>query len=1056
MLEVMNKLSAMGAQAPISYYIDSTRIAAVRRRYKDIDFLIKEVSKVYPRVPAETAGMASKAASPLDDVIFESIATLLASGNEKAGLDVWNRARRKYKFELNEMQLLSLLHRYRRTRTLPSQLLFRNLVDKLKENSLSNSPEFYAAALRLLQRFLDPKVANVRNFRRDLRMLHMLSVNASPFTKDGFPNVQYELVQCWLLASKLARRIPAKQGGPVKADMCLLEAFKLVDRSLNVAFDRAAAASGHKNKDAEDNDFKAGLPWTEGDRSVRNQKIVTNLLVELSALGRYDEMLKNMRKVLAYSLSLESQNSKDSFMSNGHHDYGFLVSVGDLVKGNLQSLSTIDRSIGRKAEPGPLAPALSEVVSKHSLYSPWPSAYISTPPASRSTLAFEGSPDQAQQWKRDMFSAVMRSAGQSILHNGSLNADEKLSALNGVVMRLISVAASYGLTLKDDFRAAWIAALPNVYGTTAAAVASNNAEVTNYFEGYDADEAMKYILGNVFRTYAVSSFSKSSRAGSNVLDAPISGRSIGAAIEYLCKYHEESRASTIVSIMEALRAAQDAGFGESLPPTTWRKLMDVVVGNHHARKPDAAKHLNALESALESCSVVSKHPELLKDILHMHIGLKNGPDAVHTLRAMRKAGISGDFSSYRGVIMALYQFKFQHPRDTKHLKLYSHPSDMINWIEREMIRDGVKIPAMFYADAMLLYVSIIRILTSQWNVNGSETPEHFPQVEAIVNMAQEFVRKSIDNGPKVNQSDEFVEASGRKAMLIRKVAKSGYDYHKDSTISDTASEGIASTHMSSSSAHVHMGRFKHMHKGVAVQRTLMLRRLLVVLCEAGKYSAAKELVKTVEKVYGVAPSADMYEVLFREVLLKGGHGDFTAAEGLLNEMQMLKIPINADIIACFGWAHLNRSDARDALDSVLELSNQYGVKPPPRLLFDILRHSLEQHDVIEARRVVMTIKAMKWDEIPLVGQTSMLGDGSESYEFSDEHHTKSGSGLASAVVKSIFSAFMPLRTKPSETSFDHDQASILRKHPVKKYDALSTESLRALFTGYGCDLEGSS
>lgn len=1089
----IEELCKLGVEFPLCYARDSVQLFAVRRDYKAIQALLAllDGNMHRPKAPHRGPGepfvvRGSRRRDPFSQLSASAVSSTIfySSSAGRGGLLLWKRICSKHGFLSSRDALLEVLYLHERGGKLPASFVLSPLIGSLMENRWDQTPAFHITLLRLMQRYFNRNVAYRRHFVDDLNLLKLIVTNAKEMlTPEGFRVIQYEMMYTWLLASQAARRL-TDSNKLLRAEACLLEALKLLDSCLtsaplNPLRTLPDATSGpakteslvqaaenrvrHSmlllvkeleneliessgtlriNRQQTDDRTLAGkkqnllLTKNISIQSQRGRFTTRSVLVELSALGRHIELLNILNRLFSSS----DFDFDTPFVSNGIMDNSKIVQSRDIIASPITDGTRVGSLNYPREALGQLQQIRMNVATK-SVFCPGISERLKD-------WTHYNNEINSIDWRGELLVEVMRAYKKTEPH---LTYGEQLSNVGEFATKLMSVAASHSIVLRDDFRAAWIDSLPvfdkdtkwtgNVFATHSilrtSSSGSSDAENLHVSKSpnsgqfmysidraemvdvtklaLDAEKALienaslkvpvepaaddeilhdkktdllaqvdfmeKHIEDTIFNTFFVSSFSKSLYAGNSVLTADVGEESRGAVIRLLATNYGEVCAPVV---LEILRKYLDASMFKEFPADMWISVINAC--RRYVMKTGDRSCLASLEQGVETCAVVQRYPEVLKHLLSIHHLTHNGPEAVRVLRSIRRAGLSANFDLYRNTVIALFRFRFDPAQHEKHAHLFLRPQETAAWFLTEMKRDGIKINSGFWGDLMLLFIKNVRV----WSIlndlkspvehkNNLYKPEYggsdsvftpspvanINQLDEVIGDAVSFLMNCTNHHCHLRfianlKIDPEKKERAKKERILFRETTSLFDRpsRKANPTSTKTDEGVRST----INGEQFFYRVEKPLYGIEGLRETLLRRLLIIVCEAHKYDLAREILKNSVTTYKIAPTSRCYEVLLQYLLLKKGNPDIVAAEDLLSEVVNSGLLVTGAMVDLFGQAQLNRRDASDALDLIQELSMQHRVMPTPLLLIEVVKYSLTRGDEMEARRAVLKIKEMKWDQ----------------------------------------------------------------------------------------------
>lgn len=1099
-LKSLEELCKLEVEIPLSFAKDGVHILAVRREYKAIRALLSQVAVNMHRPDDLATRPEVKASGPLSvstarrldpfsqlSSAVVSYTAFYSSTGGLGGLLMWKQLHRAFGHKEYRDNLLEILYLFEHSCKFPSSLLLRPVVGSILEQRWDQTPAFQITLLRMLQKRFNPDYAYRRNFSDDLNILNSVAANAKKvLTTDGVRVIQYELMNTWLLASRAARRL-TDSNRLLLAEACLLEALSLLNTCLTSApmhkaevlrahhartvvaesaLDKAEGVVQHNmmlltslleseleetssvlrinkqmigNNHASSNGRNLLVTKNVNVQSQRGRAATAAVLTELSALGRHRELVNILHRLF----SSANFNFDTPFVSNGIMDNSKIVLERDIIGSPLAEGFTATGFSIPNESVGQLQQLRRNIAHQ--------SVFRKALDERKNNWVQHNREVCEVDWRSGLLADIMRAVKSSQLQQDSFD------AVGNVAMKLMAVAASHGISLTDEFRAAWINALEPVTkdagskaGTSECsaqashsilrhqnsrsdhsdeAILSNttmsgqftysigrsemvavtklareaeNALLKNASFGEHAINDTKtaepgpvdkqaesirnmktfisHVENTVFSDFFVSSFSKSMYAGSAVLSEPVGNFARGALIRVMAINFESARYPSVLKLMCTYL---DESLTKDFPVTMWSAVIDAC--GKYCLDGGCTSEIGRLQQCLDTCSVVQRHPALLRNLQKLYAASNNGPDAVYTLRTMRRAGVSADFDMYHDALIALFKFNFEPEQHEKHAQLFLKPQETASWFLREMRRDGIKIPSSFHGDLMLLFIKNARVWAALDYYRGEHDTFHsniykpeyggsesvfIPHSTANMSHLEEIIGEAIlflKNCIKHRSHRPYIPTEKNNEDHKRK--RSTLLYRDPTTIFDrierigATSAGSDDVERKTINGEKFLYRVEVPLQGVQALRETLLRRLLILVSESNKYDLARELVTNSISTFGVAPTSRCYEVLLHSLLMKNGTSPkFVAAEDLLSEMMNLGLMVTSPMLDLFGRGYMLRGDVSEALDAVQELSMQHRVMPSPMFLRDLIELSLKRGDAMEANRAVQLIRDMKWDQ----------------------------------------------------------------------------------------------
>ena len=1084
-------------ELPLCYAEDSVRVAAARREHRLVQELLsmaqqnmhfpKDVQHSCCPVTVLPVGPILQQRVPFHKLSSTAIASSIyySATWGGAGFYIWKASHKKNGYLAARDSLLNILYTFELGRKTPSTSVVRAVIGAIQENRWDQRPGFRANLLRLMQDYFNPEKRLRNNFSDDFSIFKsIVARNSSVLLDDGLRAIQYEEMYTWLLASKASRRL-SQGNSELQAETCLLEALKVFNDSMSdgfvqrCSFKRNVLLELGKEEGRVEQSMLSLIKFLHDEAATSRLKVKTNILhktkltqpgdrqellltkyvrvqshrariaykavlLELARLGRHRELINAIRRLFS---GIRSDSGDASLLSNGIMDNSTVVRSEDVISTPFpEGIDEISYSSASETI-GPLQ-KLRMTVAQQSVFRPG---------------LDERSKDWSQQnrdagdsdWRAKLLADVLRSCDMSSRLNASATPQERLMNVSDLAVRLMAISASEGIVLRDDFRAAWIQALPaffykrteelgenqangpttqnEVFRSSAPshalvlehAVNSNGDQVSvsdssssgqfvfsidrqemvdvsalardaenallKSANAYDLHnvaskidfshaedkksnsvESMNMLISHVedtvFTEFSVSSFSKSCFAGSPVLSDTIGDLARGTLIYTLSEHYG---AQYMPEILRRLNTYIDCSYTKEFPYFMWKSLISNTAKYCLSRKADEL--ITQLDQSLGLCDVTRRHPEAFRDIVKLNIKLKYGPSAIKILKIMRRQGVSANLDLYRGVVVALYSFKFKPSEHLQHADLFLRPQELVSWILREARRDAVKIPATFYADLMLIFIKHRRVWELLHNsesevVKNSKLLSGDSSVETIIDNAKAFVHNCVMHN--FSRSETHLTASSRsnKEGKSEQPQEQLFRSHTFQTMAQSLREVDSGTGKNPKRRTLYGEPFTYIlpevYSGIQTQHNLLLRRLLVIMCEAGKYDEAADILLNSTEYLGITPSASCYEVALDYLLCKRDNltPDFVTAEDMLAKAASKGLIVSSKIIDKFGMAHLLLCDAAESLDVVQELSTQYRVMPSPRFLLELIKFSLKHEDEPEARRAYRVICDLKWNQ----------------------------------------------------------------------------------------------
>jgi len=305
---------------------------------------------------------------------------------------------------------------------------------------------------------------------------------------------------------------------------------------------------------------------------------------------------------------------------------------------------------------------------------------------------------------------------------------------------------------------------------------------------------------------------------------------------------------------------------------------------------------------------------LMQARLLAHARLSDGFKALSMLQKLRSMGAKLDKLTYSWVVTSLY---YCRPTSEKELLLLSNPTDTVEYILREMLRDGHIATSKTVAMFLKLYGKACQIAKTQGNTDGA--------IENAENFLRGFKDGPFMGHPKVTlQEDALVQ-------LVKACCLAGDEEKALSLLNNMKEEwNMTPTAMSYEPLLYNFANIKGMLTVAEDVLTLMTNK---------KVSPSRRIVDAF--LVGQLRRIDRLQ-RERENEKKQGDGGERAAKEV-------SVTQNEENVAL-----------SDALDRLQDLYNQYGTQARPSIvsILALLDRSLDKNDVHEARRVVVVIEQL--------------------------------------------------------------------------------------------------
>lgn len=311
-------------------------------------------------------------------------------------------------------------------------------------------------------------------------------------------------------------------------------------------------------------------------------------------------------------------------------------------------------------------------------------------------------------WTTNIFSTLVQSLMREL---SSSSVEDRAIKISVLVSRLLNFAKLNKIRLGEKFYASWIQSF-GIYSD-----AGLSSHTSNYHRALDA---ANYVIASL---------------DDEVKDSPLV---LDALIQVVCSHYDTVALDKAVEILYG-----KIGEGVPILPNTWCVILNaatICLNDESLRK--LMTRLNDLKnsSRLENCQ------NILRSQIYAYARINNGYEALNLLRKYREIGGKCDIQMYSRVISALY---LGLPDSEQWWKIVKDPKHTVEWILREMLRDGHHANSDVVALLLKLYTKNCQIA----KVHGSS---NIPFNEAKL-FLEKFASSGYMNHPKVKITEKTIK-----------------------------------------------------------------------------------------------------------------------------------------------------------------------------------------------------------------------------------------------------------------------------------------------------------
>jgi Skp family chaperone for outer membrane proteins len=308
---------------------------------------------------------------------------------------------------------------------------------------------------------------------------------------------------------------------------------------------------------------------------------------------------------------------------------------------------------------------------------------------------------------------------------------------------------------------------------------------------------------------------------------------------------------------------------------------------------------------------------LLRQRIYAHCRLRRAYPALELLRELKELGETPEVRIYHWILRALYE---TFPRGSEQWQVFLHPTKTVDFMIREMEKDGRVLTSYDFTLLLRLYSATLRY--------------HARQVK-LARLRQQ-------------------QADSRRR---ERAAEAGYN-------PDGVGSGDKGSSDADRNAETHAGAVDLMLRemGRMLQRfphlvdASAIREVTKAHCILGEPTIALETMEGLFHMYKVPRSAVAYEQLVHYHAVV--EGNLNAAEDVLMSLVNNSLRPTDAIVASFVVGHMRHGELSEALDVIQDMHNQHRILPPTAVWCGLLDASLAKGDAMEARRVVFLLKQL--------------------------------------------------------------------------------------------------
>lgn len=525
-------------------------------------------------------------------------------------------------------------------------------------------------------------------------------------------------------------------------------------------------------------------------------------------------------------------------------------------------------------------------------------------------------PKNVVMWKTFESDWIERILGDIVLYyakntNSTQSQAQHVQSVSEFASKLITLMANRNVRVGAQFYASWIRALGCQNTEFRFSQVSNMTKIRiNAEEGFSENSR---IDSNLSDNETITIPLEAAHSILDSLEDAIGEQLIikDALVSMLCSFYSREGVKEAFSIIQ--RHLDLFASTSSSTSSSSRSHMFPVASLHVLLTTATAcldnNELRTILSDVENLeSKYSPHSSNSLPLLHArllaHARLSDGFQALNILQKLRAMGAKVDKLTYSWVVTSLY---YSRPTSEKELLLLSNPTGTIEYLLREMLRDGHVADSKTVAMFMKLFGKACQIAKTQGNTDG-----------AIENA--ECYLKSFRDGPYMGHPKVILQEDAM-VQLVKACCLAGDEEKALSLLNNMKDEwNITPTALSYEPLLYNFASIKGMLTVAEDVLTLMTNK---------KVSPSQRIVDAF--VVGQLRRNSQF------------HREQRGEENLGGELE------NDESMAL-----------SDALDRLQDLYNQYGenARPSPVSILALLERSLDLNDVHEARRVVVVIEQL--------------------------------------------------------------------------------------------------
>lgn len=318
---------------------------------------------------------------------------------------------------------------------------------------------------------------------------------------------------------------------------------------------------------------------------------------------------------------------------------------------------------------------------------------------------------RGKNWTTNAFSTILQSLSQEL---NCISFEDRAVKISRLVSRLSDFARLNKITLGAKFYASWIQS----FGIHQDSFISFSSNISNYHRALEATNRVVTSLDDEVR------------------DSPLI---LDALIGVICSHNDSVTLDKAVEILY-----NKIGEGVVILPSTWCKILNaatICLNDELLRKM-----MTRLDDLKNSSGVEKDCPDILRAQIYANARIKDGYEALNLLRKYREVGGKCDIRMYSRVISALY---LGLPDSEKWWKIVKDPKHTVEWILREMQRDGLHANSDIVALLLKLYTKNCQIA----KVHGSSSI-HLNEAKLFL---EKFASSGYMNHPKIKITEKIIK-----------------------------------------------------------------------------------------------------------------------------------------------------------------------------------------------------------------------------------------------------------------------------------------------------------